>query len=421
MYGKYTILADGNFFLHKTVHIGQKIKTGKPFNFIDEPEVDKNLLLWKLSVDFAAEIKRFEGITERIVYCIDSSSWRKAYHPQAEYKANRVKTNEINWNLIYSVHQEFANALKDLGIIVSQVKSSEADDLIFAWSSHLNQIGKNAMVISGDNDLLQLVNNDISSGANTIYYNKFDKNLHVFPHFSKWIDAEEAPIDIFNMPTDLVSNTKTHLKSIIKSNKMKQDEINVNEFIFRKILVGDSGDNVSPLYEKVKVDAKGKERTFRVTDKNAADILDEFKADKVFINQSHFFNEEYIRNICEIATRVIKIDRSIDETITKWKLNRDLVFLHKKCIPETVLSDMFDAIENKTKFHLSGVELHNIMSKDMILSKTTYTKEKAESFNESGLFKTAMPKIDPKVKGEVVITSTPSKGFDDSFMKDLLK
>ena len=57
----------------------------------------------------------------------------------------------------------------------------------------------------------------------------------------------------------------------------------------------------------------------------------------------------------------------------------------------------------------------------MILSKTTYTKEKAESFNESGLFKTAMPKIDPKVKGEVVITSTPSKGFDDSFMKDLLK
>ena len=30
MTGKYTIVVDANFFLHKTFHIGQKIKTGKP-------------------------------------------------------------------------------------------------------------------------------------------------------------------------------------------------------------------------------------------------------------------------------------------------------------------------------------------------------------------------------------------------------
>jgi len=77
MTGKYTLIFDGNFWLHKTYFIGQKIKTGKPFNFIDEPEADRNLLLWKLSVDFSAEIRRFEGVVNRIVYTVDSSSWRK--------------------------------------------------------------------------------------------------------------------------------------------------------------------------------------------------------------------------------------------------------------------------------------------------------------------------------------------------------
>jgi len=233
MTGKYTILVDGNFFLHKTFHIGSKIKSGKPFNFIDEPEEDKNLLLWKLAMDFASEIKRFEGITNKIVYTVDSSSWRKKFL-DTQYKANRVKSDTINWNAIYECHNEFINGLESLGVIVSRVKGAEADDLIFAWSSELNQNGQNAVIISGDNDLLQLVNLDNSSSANTIYYNKFDKDIHAFPKFQKWLDQEEhnTTHDIFNMPVDLMSNTKQNLREVIKSSKMKIHEVNVMEFLF---------------------------------------------------------------------------------------------------------------------------------------------------------------------------------------------
>jgi hypothetical protein len=62
MVGKYTLIFDANFWLHKTYFIGQKIKQGKPFNFIDEPEADKNLLLWKLSVDLKCNNKSFQKI-----------------------------------------------------------------------------------------------------------------------------------------------------------------------------------------------------------------------------------------------------------------------------------------------------------------------------------------------------------------------
>jgi hypothetical protein len=206
-------------------------------------------------------------------------------------------------------------------------------------------------------------------------------------------------------------------------NKMKLDEVNTNEFIFRKILIGDSGDNVSPLDVKIKISSKdNSQRRFVVTENQANQVLDEFKSDKVFVNQSHFFNDEYIDQIVKIAKRIIKIEKPENEIRAKWELNRNLVYLHKKAIPEKVLSDMFNHIEPNKLHAFSALELHSIMDKEKILVGTTYTKEKAESFNESSIFKAAMPKANEKAKSDVVITSTPSdKGFDDSFWKDLLK
>lgn len=416
MTGKYTLLFDGNFWLHKTFFIGAKIKTGKPFNFIDEPDADKNLLLWKLATDFAAEIKRFEGVVNRVVYTVDSSSWRKKFL-DSQYKANRVKSESINWNAIYECHNEFIAAIEKLGVIVSRVKGAEADDLIFAWSSHLNQNGQNAIIISGDNDLLQLVGMDHSSNANTIYYNKFDKDMHVFPKFQSWLDVEEHATtnDIFNLPVDLLSNTKQNLRDVIKFGKMKTHEVNVMEFLFKKILVGDAGDNVPPLHTVVK-ETKAGPRTYGVTDRHVNDILREFKDDKVFVNQSHFFTHEHIHNICTLAKKVIKIDKPVEEIYERWITNRDLVYLHNNCIPKEVTSDMFNDIEPKAKKSLSASEIHSILNKDSILAGSSYTKEKKTEFNESGLFKPISEST-----SDVKIVDTKESSFDEGFWNNLLK
>lgn len=418
MTNKFTLVFDGNFWLHKTFFIGQKIKQGKPFNFIDEPEQDKNLLLWKLSTDFSAEIKRFESITNRIVYTIDSSSWRKKYHPESDYKSNRQKSSDIDWGLIYQVHDEFIKSIESLGIIVSRVKEAEADDLIFAWSSYLNQQGQNSLIISGDNDLLQLTNRDKSSDASTLYYNKFDKNLHTYLGFENWLNSEESnSSDIFNLPMDLTTNIKLNLKEIIKSNKMKIDEVDTNQFIFKKILIGDSGDNVSPLYTKVK-ETKNGSKTYRVTDNHANQILEEFKKERIFVSQSHFFEDESIDQICKISHRILKAETDLDTIKNKWKLNRDLVFLHKKCIPTLVINDMLNQIEEKFQSSMIIPNLESITNKDSILEKTTYIKEKLETLNDSSIFKNT---INEKQKVETVINSESSSGFNGDFWNDLLK
>lgn len=422
MTGKYTLVIDGNFFLHKTFFVGHRIKQGKPFNFIDEPEADKNLLLWKLSTDFASEMRRFEGVINRVVYTVDSSSWRKKLL-DSDYKGTRTKSADINWSGIYDVHTEFYQGLEKAGVTISRIYGAEADDLIFAWSSFLNQQGQNAIIISGDNDLLQLVNKDKSSNSNTLYYNKFDKNLHVFPGFDSWVSTEELKTtnDIFNLPVDLMSNVKSGLNDIIKANKMQTSEVNTNEFIFKKILIGDAGDNVPPLYVKVK-ETKAGPRAFRVTDKHANTILDKFKDERIHVNQSHLFNEELITRICELAIEVIKIDdKTLDEVIQRWKTNRDLMFLHKDCIPDEVNKAMFDSIEEKWKITITGPALLGITNKDVILEKTSYTKESASSFNEPGIFRSASGNASPNPEVKVIKDEEKtSSGFDSSKWDSLI-
>lgn len=421
MTGKYTLIFDGNFWLHKTYFIGQKIKQGKPFNFIEEPEEDKNLLLWKLALDFSAEIKRFEGITNRIVYTIDSSSWRKKFL-DSQYKANRTKSSDIDWGKIYEVHDEFVKALEAQGITISRIRGAEADDLIFAWSSFLNQQEQNALIISGDNDLLQLCNMDRSSNANTLYYNKFDKNIHTFQGFKTWLDEDDKATtgDIFNMPVDIISNTKIHLRDIIRKGKMKIDEVNTNEFIFKKVLTGDAGDNVPPLYSYIK-ETKGGPRNYKVTPNQANKVLDKFKENRVFVNQSHLFSEETITDICEIAKEIIKIPEEIQEIKDKWKLNRDLVYLHKSCIPKEINNLMFTQVEERYKQTLSGSDVHNIMNKDNILKESSYTPDGDNSFNDSSIFRSSMKSNKtPKESNVTIKKETDSKGFDDTFLKGLL-
>jgi hypothetical protein len=146
--------------------------------------------------------------------------------------------------------------------------------------------------------------------------------------------------------------------------------------------------------------------------------MNAFKEDKVFINNSHFFHDEHIEHICELAKKFIKIELPIEDIVKKWKMNRDLVFLHSNCIPEEVKERMFECIDITNNRHLSASEIHQILDKEQILAGTTYTKEKKTEFNESGLFNSIGVE---KIKQEVKINEEPKGSFDEGFWNDLLK
>ena len=370
---RYTLIVDGNYFLHKTLFISGKIKRKGSLNFIDEPEKDSDLLANKLATDFAYEVRRFSPILDGIVYCIDSSSWRKDYYPttnaldiasSATYKGTRKKDNTINWKAIYDLHDKFANALKTLGVTVSRVDGAEADDLIFSWSSYLNMNNRNALIFSGDNDLIQLVCNNEANGTNTLYYNKFAKTMYTFENFENWLSTSDVQsVDIFNQPLDLTSNTKLGLTNVLRGIKIK--EMNTLEFVFKKILTGDSGDNVSPLYQFKKTDKSGKIRVFNITDNKAIKILNEYEKDNGSINETTFFSPNSISEVCSITKQQLKInDRTLDHLIEKYEANRNLMYLHNGALPPSIMNAMLESIESSN--HASIHNLTNINKENIV-------------------------------------------------------
>ncbi len=389
---RYTLIVDGNYFLHKTLFISGKIKRKGQLNFIDEPEKDSDILAAKLATDFAYEVRRFAPILDGIVYCIDSSSWRKDFYPttntndlasSGSYKGTRKKDNTINWKAIYDLHDKFATSLKQQGITVSRVDGTEADDLIFAWSSYLNMNNNNALIFSGDNDLIQLVCNNESNGTNTLYYNKFSKRMYTFENFDNWLSVNDVQsVDIFNQPLDLTSNTKLALQNVLRGIEVK--EMDTIEFVFKKILCGDAGDNVSPLYQFKKTSKDGKVRVFNITDNKATKILNEYEKDNGTISESTFFSQSAISEICAIAKQQLKInDRTLDQLIEKYEANRNLMYLHNRALPPSIMNVMLEHIE-KTDY--TTIRNMTQINKENILKPITNDEKNLNQTEESSFF-----------------------------------
>ena len=140
------------------------------------------------------------------------NSWRKQYETDVKYKGNRVQSTDVDWKMLFEVHDEFVKALEKLGVIITAIPGAEGDDGIFAWTSFLNSIDRNSIIISGDNDLLQL--NYHNGDVNTIYYNKFDKKIHTANGFNNWLNSNTSNdvVDMFNLNTKDFFNIKDELK-----------------------------------------------------------------------------------------------------------------------------------------------------------------------------------------------------------------
>lgn len=108
---------------------------------------------------FFQKIKSFYEVCLTNVFCLEgtsSTAWRKSIYP--EYKENRHKEKNEQYDLIgeaYSVSQEL---LQYLPGCVLAVENCEADDLIYALSKYFSFKNENIKILSTDRDLLQILN-----------------------------------------------------------------------------------------------------------------------------------------------------------------------------------------------------------------------------------------------------------------------
>ena len=141
---------------------------------------DATVFMRKLATDFAYQIRLFEGLIDKVVWTIDSRSWRKDFYPDAEYKGNRKQDSSINWANFSKVTEEFTQLLIKQGVIYSKVNGAEGDDLMYAWNTESLANDKSVIMFTGDKDLVQLVNKSQIIILIQYYFHQLIKNyIHI--------------------------------------------------------------------------------------------------------------------------------------------------------------------------------------------------------------------------------------------------
>ena len=113
------------------------------------------------------------------------------------------------------------------------------------------------------------------------------------------------------------------------NNKVKLTEVNCDEFLFKKILVGDSGDNIPSVITWQKAMKNGKLRTYSITDRMADKIFAQFtKENDSFVVDSLFVRSE-LERMAEIVYRVV--GRESVDIITNKIFNNMSLMMHQQC------------------------------------------------------------------------------------------
>ena len=149
------LVFDGNYLFYKTLFIFSGYSSGKR---LLEDEKDQAMFMRKIATDMSHAI-RFFGNPDRIIFTIDSRSWRKDIEiEEGAYKGTRSKDeNTVNWDSFYKCMNEFGIILRKKGIIVSKEERAEGDDLMYAWNTECLANNKSVILFTGDRDIIQLV------------------------------------------------------------------------------------------------------------------------------------------------------------------------------------------------------------------------------------------------------------------------
>jgi len=376
--GKHTLLIDGNYFIFSRLFVMPRPKSGMLLG----DDKAKAQFMRKLSIDFASEMRKLQGFVDDVVVAVDSKSWRKDLYPQADYKGTRKQDSSVNWEAVYDVYAKFQEILKSKGVTVQQTSGAEADDVIFGWSVALNDRGKSCIVWTGDRDLIQLVNHSTANDAHTIWYYNSKKSLYVYPGFQADMDrlASDALSDdemLFNMGGSHVTRDdyQRQILAWIQKNKIQTTEVDCDEFIFKKVLVGDSSDNIASVVTWQKEMKNGKLRNYSITEKMAEKIWEQYVKEFDTFEIDYLFSDAQKSRLSDIIHRVV--GKSSPALIkTALSSNIGLMVLHNHIIPEAIQKAIYKEIDSLWE---GAVENMNVLfDKDKILEGTHWLNGSSE-------------------------------------------
>lgn len=327
---KTTMIVDYNNLAMRAMFTCKYIGTENVGNF--DSQEDCNVLVRKIATDLSS-ILRFFSPERVILVCDARNPWRNDVYKDIadmEYKGNREKDEEKNWENIYNSMEEFSNILIMKGIVVTSIERSEADDLAALWTINELDNKRNVILVSTDKDWSQLVSfngKNFCIVYNPLVHKNGKRKLYGTQAFIDWLNYED-PADIFFSNYD---ESKKKLKdSLSSASNLLLEPIDPFNVLLEKIMCGDSGDNVPAFYDYYKSGKK-----MRVTPLKCNHIKERLGIESVNDLKNAVINETLKSEL----EREMKIGGGIDlDFDERLKRQRLLVELNPDLFPKSIVN-----------------------------------------------------------------------------------
>jgi 5'-3' exonuclease len=314
------LLIDGNYLLSKMVFTLHK----------------NNLLFGALHKSLETAVNNYrKWYPFANVYLVSDSkekSWRKKIN--RDYKTNRKRDTDIDWDFVYNCYNEFKTSLKSKGVKVLEAPNIEGDDWISYVIEKSNEKLRSTVVITNDHDIKQLIKFDLNSSFINIMSNEMyskqklflPKNYQMFLSKMKRNDLQD---DIFNL-----NDNEDFIKLIISFiDRCETYEVDPMESLMIKLISGDSSDNISAAWSQVK---NGRKRG--IAEKGAKTIFDQYLTT---FGEPSLNDPDLTENIADLICERKKLSKtSIFDIKLNIEQNMKLILLSTDQMPEEIVTKM---------------------------------------------------------------------------------
>lgn len=325
------ICFDGNYILYKNVFTLHKM----------------NRLYGDLWTALDNNIAKYTAMNswERIFIVSDSNkkSWRQ--DELTQYKSHRTRLEDVDWDWVFKTFNEWKESVSDKCIVL-QKDHIEGDDWITSIVLKMNKAGKSNVIVSSDQDLLQLVNYNINkekSWMNLQIVDTLGSEMVYIPEgWELWLKEYDnnRNTDIFAL--DNSYDAMNFFNRIIKN--WQYTEVNAYAQLFKKLVMGDKSDNIKSVYEKLTTTGKiqnigkaGAEKIWNFYKENYGIHFN--TTDKTFIND--------VLKCVEAVNNVEFEDERRRIVAGNIRRNIKLIELHYRHYPEWVLETIIEELNEK--------------------------------------------------------------------------
>jgi len=319
------LLIDGNYLLSKMVFTLHK----------------NNLLFGALHKSLETAVNNYKKwYPFANVYLVSDSkekSWRKKIN--TNYKANRKKDSDIDWEFVYECYNEFKTSLKSKGIKVLEAPNIEGDDWISFLIEKSNYDGRSTITVTNDHDIKQLIKYVLDPPFINIMSNEMYSKQKLFlpKNYKMFISnlKREIDDDIFNL-----NDNQEFIKLLSTfTDRCETSEVDPMESLIIKLISGDTSDNISSAWSQVK---NGKKRG--IAERGAKSIFDEYL---VAFGEPSLKDPDLTENIADLICEKKKLSKSCISNIkSNIEDNMRLILLNTEYMPNEIVLKMSNVYKN---------------------------------------------------------------------------